>query len=204
MSDDLKNIYEAEYPDNWADRFFDTVTPCDLFRRGDKKSTVEDVMEPTLIGWMASGGTRLRAPDVLVTDSSGTSPQYQDPGQTQLKQNGKGEKMTGGERRLAAAEMVSDGDDLIVKGCRHSRGDHRGLSLNNAVDLKQKQYVWFEIKSGTDIPPGLAVIRDAHPAKKGDAHYTVAPKDDMTLSLFLANLKAMLPDDAVIYKPGGK
>jgi hypothetical protein len=204
VSDELKSIYEAQHPTDWAGRFFDSATPCDLFRRGDKKSTANNVMEPTLVGWMANKGTRLRAPDVLVQDNAGASPQYQDGKMQGLKLNVKGENMTGSQRKTAAASMVVDGANLIVKGCRNSRGDHRGLSLNNKVDLEQKHYVWFEIIKNTNIPAGLAVIRDAAPGGDGYAHYTVAPKDDMPLSLFLANLGSLLPAGAKIHKPGAK
>jgi hypothetical protein len=161
-------------------------------------------MEPTLIGWMANKSRRMRAPDVLVLDKTGASPQYQDDKMTGLKLNVNGENMTRSQRKNAGASLVLDGTNLIVKGCRNSRGDHRGLSLNNKVDLKQGHYVWFEIIKNTDIPPGLAVIRDAAPGGDGYAHYTVAPKDDMPLSLFLANLGSLLPAGAKIHKPGVK
>ena len=52
---------------------------------------------------------------------------------------------------------------------------------------------------GKEIPDGLAVTRDADVTQKGVVHYTVAPKDDMTLALFLVQLHA-LGKDAVAEK----
>jgi hypothetical protein len=54
-----------------------------------------------------------------------------------------------------------------------SFGDRRNLSV---------------LKANTEIPPGLAVTKD-HKNMHGAYHYTIAPKDDMPLELFLQHLE---------------
>ncbi|WLI89162.1 hypothetical protein Q4S45_21095 [Massilia sp. R2A-15] len=48
----------------------------------------------------------------------------------------------------------------------------------------------FKIPAGTQIPPGLAVTKD-HQNVQGAFHYTIAPKGDVPLPLFLQQLKTM-------------
>ena len=48
----------------------------------------------------------------------------------------------------------------------------------------------FKIPADTKIPEGLAVTKD-HKIPQGAFHYTIAPKDDMPLALFLQQLKTM-------------
>ena len=201
-TDELKEIYQKQYPNDWSGRFFDVETPCKLFRRSER-ADADSAMIPTLVGWYTVK-RGMRRPDVLIKEERGISPQYEDDSLSKLKLNDTGERMTSGERRRAAAAIIARGDELIVVGCRHHRSDgpHRGLSLANEPDFSRAQYVWFMIKEGKEIPPGLAVIRDAPPDRLGYAHYTVAPKDDMPLGLFLAHLKSLLPASAEIVRGG--
>jgi hypothetical protein len=67
------------------------------------------------------------------------------------------------------------------------------LSLFNGTN-KVLPFDWFVITADTRIPEGLAVTRDADSTKQGAVHYTVAPKDDMTLSLYLVQLHALGKD----------
>lgn len=202
MTDELKEIYQQNYPNDWRGRFFEDKTPCDLFRRAER-ADADSAMIPTLIGWV-SRKRGMRRPDVLIRDERGASPQYENEDLTELKLNDTGERMTGGQRRRAAAAIIARGDELIVVGCRHHRASdgHRGLSLSNEPDLSQVQYVWFLVQENTEIPKGLAVIRDAPPGREGYAHYTVAPKDDMPLGLFLVHLRSLLPPDAPTVQGG--
>jgi len=85
-------------------------------------------------------------------------------------------------------DMIRNADQYIVKGCRTMDGDYRGLSLFNACNFKLP-FDWFLIKENTDIAKGLAVIRDADVT--GMVHYTVAPKDDMPLSLYIVQLNTL-------------
>lgn len=70
---------------------------------------------------------------------------------------------------------------------------HRGLSLFNGLN-KVLPFAWYAIEADTKIPAGLAVTCDADSTKKGVVHYTVAPKDDMTLALYLVQLNALGKD----------
>ncbi len=198
MTDELRKIYGAA---SKMDRYFDKATPCELFRGVPKGSKVA-LMQPTLIGFykrkpdpkdprkkipdLTSG----RHPDVLVTDpKTGKTPQYEG-GTTKgimLEEHRKKMEIT--------AQIIRDADDYMVAGCRTmNAADHyRGLSLFNGAN-KKLPFNWFLIAEGTDIPDGLAVTRDADVTKKGIVHYTVAPKDDMTLALYLVQLRALGKD----------
>jgi hypothetical protein len=79
-----------------------------------------------------------------------------------------------------------------VQGCRTIKGDHRGLSLFDKSNARLP-FAWFRIPAGSKIPPGIAVTRDSDDENDDNAaiHYTVAPKDDMPLSLFLQHLKEL-------------
>lgn len=179
MSDELKQIYASA---NKSARFHEGQTPINLYR-GQRADDPFDMMQPTLIGWMTSNGPRL--PDVLLNDSTGKSPQYVggQPG---------GDLVTESRKRPTTAQLVSDASAYTVKGCRTIRGDHRGVSVFDATNPQLKNFDWFEIAAGTAIPEALAVTRDADRPIPGRAtHYTIAPKDDMPLSLFLQHLKGM-------------
>lgn len=193
MSDELKNEYRVA---NKMDRYFDFSTPCELLR-GVQKGTKVALMQPTLAGWykrkpdpdnpkvFIPDPTKPRNPDVLVINKkTGRSPQY--AGGT-----AKGElRVESKEEMEITQEMVRNADDYMVRGCRTMSGVHRGLSLANGVN-PSLPFDWFVIDANTRIPPGLAVTRDADVHVKGVVHYTVAPKDDMTLALYLVQLNTL-------------
>lgn len=179
MSDELKKVYEKA---GKLDRFFESTTPIDLFR-GQKQEDPFDLMQPTLIGWVTSAG-RPRKPDVLLNDDSGRSPQFR---------NGRpdGELVQESKDKPTTAQLVSDASAYVVKGCRTVRGDFRGVSVFDQANKQLRGFDWFKLPANTQIPPGLAVTNDADRPRPGEAiHYTIAPKDDMPLSLFLQHLKA--------------
>lgn len=203
MTDELKKIYgEASK----MDRYFDSTTPCELFRGVDKGSKVA-LMQPTLIGFYKrkqdpenpngkiADLTRARRPDVFLIDQkTGESPQYDGGRDAGLLIEEHRKKME------ITAEILKNADDYMVLGCRtmkHS-APHRGLSLFNGVN-KSLPFDWFLIKANTKIPEGLAVTRDADTTEKGVVHYTVAPKDDMTLALYLVQLRT-LGQDALAFR----
>lgn len=98
----------------------------------------------------------------------------------------------GNETRLADVRVVDRDNQRIVLGCRCIKGDYRGVST---FDLKVTWYgakttKHFKIPADTGIPPGLAVTKD-YQNDHGAFHYTIAPKDDMPLPLFLQHLKTM-------------
>ena len=180
MSDELRNIYEAARK---LGRFFETTTPVALFR-GKKADDPFDMMYPTLIGWMKGNG-EVRVPDVLLNDASGQSPQYQGgrPG---------GRLVEEPKNKPRTAQIVADASTYVVKGCRTIKGDHRGVSVFDMANKALPNFEWFRIRPNTTIPPGLAVTRDVDTPRQGQVtHYTIAPKDDMPLPLFLQHLKGL-------------
>ena len=71
------------------------------------------------------------------------------------------------------------------------QGEHRGLSVFDKMNPRLP-FAWFRIPAGSKIPPGIALTRDSDDVHGEDAiHYTIAPKDDMPLSLFLQHLKEL-------------
>ena len=70
--------------------------------------------------------------------------------------------------------------------------EHRGVSVFDKKNTALKNFDWFKMPAGTVIPEGLAVTRDAsYTVSAKPIHDAVAPKDDMTLSLFLQQLRSM-------------
>ncbi len=180
MTDELKNVYEKA---NASDRFFDGKTPVDLFR-GRRTGDKTELMQPTLIGWYVK--LEARRPDVLLEG-------VKDKGSPQYK-NGdvEDELVTEGKQKTVTAEILRNADQYMVKGCRTMNGEHRGVSVFDKKNVALKNFDWFKLPAGTVIPEGLAVTRDAtYSVSAKPIHYTVAPKDDMTLSLFLQQLRSM-------------
>jgi hypothetical protein len=131
MTDELKKIYSGA---SKMDRYFDSTTPCELFRGVPKGSKVA-LMQPTLVGFYKRKQdpanpkakipdlTQGRHPDVLVTDAkTGNSPQYGD-GTTAGRLNE--EHRT---KMEITAEMVKNSGDYMVRGCRTMKAaDHSRL-----------------------------------------------------------------------------
>lgn len=180
MSDELKKVYEKA---DASGRFFDGKTPVDLFR-GRRTGDKTELMQPTLIGWYVQ--LEARRPDVLLEGAKDkVSPQYA---------NGDvdDELVIEGKKKPVTAEILRHADQYIVKGCRTMSGEHRGVSVFDKKNTALKNFDWFKIPADTVIPEGLAVTRDAsYTFSAKPIHYTVAPKDDMTLSLFLQQLRSM-------------
>ncbi|MDB5865731.1 MAG: hypothetical protein JWO70_3537 [Betaproteobacteria bacterium] len=178
MTDELRRVYEGA---GALDRYFDQKTPVDLFR-GRRQGDATDLMQPTLIGWYAK--LEARDPDVLVVDDKGGSPQYTSGDLSELVTEGKGKPVT--------AEIVRNADKLVVKGCRTMVGNHRGVSVFDKTNPGLRNFDWFKLPGGTELPDAIAVTRDFSGATSAKPiHYTVAPKDDMPLSLFLQHLKGL-------------
>ena len=78
------------------------------------------------------------------------------------------------------------------------QGKYRGVSTFHKTNTRLRNFDWFKIPEDTEIPKTLACTRDSilPESKINDdtdpaVHYTIAPKDDMSLSLFLQELKAL-------------
>ncbi len=178
MSDDLKNIYKGA---GALDRYFDEKTPVELFR-GQKIGAKGDFMTPTIIGWYSTQG-KPRRPDILVNDQKGGTPQYINFAENQLATEGKDLRLT--------EEILRNADQYIVKGCRTMSGHHRGVSVFDKKNVRLK-FDWYLIPAHSTLPPAIAVTRDDVLLSKPDPiHYTLAPKDDMSLSLFLQYLRSI-------------
>ena len=99
-----------------------------------------------------------------------------------------------GVQRLADVLVEEVNGQKIVRGCRSVAGHFRGVSVFDRVPPFSKSSSWkcFQIPSGSKIPEALAVTKDAE-ARRGTSgiHFTIAPKDDMPLELFLVWLRAL-------------
>ena len=141
-------------------------------------------MQPTLIGFRLKRGPR--KPDVLFRDGKGVTPQYESD-----DINGAIALDTSGD---LTRHILANAGDYVVQGCRTIHGEHRGLSVFDKMNPRLP-FTWFRIPAGAKIPPGIALTRDSDDEHSEDAiHYTVAPKDDMPLSLFLQHLKELAID----------
>ena len=137
-------------------------------------------MQPTLIGFYRRETPRL--PDVLVTNDKGKSPQFRDDARTAL--------VVDDAKGSQTAEILRDADKLMVKGCRTVSGDFRGVSVFDRTNTRLP-FDWFKLAKGTKLPDALACTRDGALESASPVHYTIAPKDDMSLSLFLQHLKSL-------------
>lgn len=143
---------------------------------------MSDLMQPTLIGWPTKRGPR--HPDVLLLDEKAETPQYVGKGFSKLATESKGFEVT--------AEILRNADQYVVKGCRTMDGKHRGVSVFDKRNPGLKTFVWYLIPAKTTLPDALAVTQDEPELSKVEPnHYTIAPKDDMPLSLFLQYLKSI-------------
>lgn len=94
--------------------------------------------------------------------------------------------------RLPDVKVEERNGKLVVLGCRCVEGDFRGLSLyDKKVTWLGSDWINYQIKAGAEVPPSLAITRDHLLKKHGATHYTIAPKDDMPLDLFIQTLKVI-------------
>lgn len=96
------------------------------------------------------------------------------------------------KNRLPDVKIVQRDGRAIVLGCRCIAGDYRGISVfDKQVTWLGSSWVNYEIPKGTAIPEGLALTKDHFIERHSATHYTIAPKDDMPLELFLQTLKVV-------------
>ena len=95
------------------------------------------------------------------------------------------------EREPDVRVIERDGRQVVL-GCRCVKGEYRGVSTfdRKVTWFGSKTAKHFTLPANTLIPPGLAVTKDSK-NQHGAYHYTVAPKDDMPLDLFLQCLRSM-------------
>jgi hypothetical protein len=182
MTDALKRIYEGQ---GALDRYFDRTIPRTLYR-GQKQGSSYDIMQPTIYGFYKRNGNR--PPDIHIRNSDNISPQFVDNDESQLIVDKKG---------MLTKEIMANSDQYMVRGCRSVVGNYRGVSVFHKSNPVLRGFNWFVLPQGTDLPPSLACTRDSWMTEKEvddsliSIHYTIAAKDDMTLSLFLQELKAL-------------
>jgi hypothetical protein len=92
--------------------------------------------------------------------------------------------------RLPDVEIVEVNGKKIVKGCRTTRGDYRGISTFDRKIPNLGGFTWYQLPKATPIPEALAITQDSDYADRPN-HFTVAPKDDMPLELFQVWLDAL-------------
>jgi len=183
MTDELKRIYARE---GKLHNFFERQVPGDL-HRGRKAGLKTPYLLPTIYGWNTR--TAPRPPDVLLQDGQGHTPQYEGGA-------AEGALETDADPlQPRTAAIIRTADDYVVKGCRATfPARHRGVSVFDRINPRLKNNTWIRIPEGTPIPEALAVTRDFDPGVRGfgmPRHYTIAPKNDMPLSLFLQHLKSL-------------
>lgn len=68
----------------------------------------------------------------------------------------------------------------------------RGISTFDAPrTFKGKSWEYYRIEAGTEIPPGLAIVKDGYNRNYGAHHYTIAPAWDMPLNHFKSLLRLL-------------
>ena len=101
-----------------------------------------------------------------------------------------GFKRRDGSVRLPDVRIVERDGRQFVLGCRCIHGDYRGVSTFDRKNTALRGFRWFKLPKGTDIPEAIAITQDSDFTDRPN-HFTVAPKDDMPLELFLVWLNAL-------------
>lgn len=94
-----------------------------------------------------------------------------------------------GDARPADVAIVERDGQKIVLGCVSVRGLHRGVSTFDQPNPHLRGFRWFKLPVNSKIHESLAVTQDDY--KKIGNHFTLAPKNDMPLELFLIALGYM-------------
>jgi Tse2-like ADP-ribosyltransferase toxin len=101
---------------------------------------------------------------------------------------------TGRRWRAPDVEVFTRNGQPWIKGCRTTRqgGQHWGISLWDRQPDFAARGGWqnFRVPKGTPIPAALAVTQDDDHGNRAN-HYSIAPKDDMPLGLYVEWLKEM-------------
>ncbi|WP_338847508.1 hypothetical protein V8J88_02210 [Massilia sp. W12] len=93
--------------------------------------------------------------------------------------------------RLPDVEVFEKNGMPWIKGCRSTKKgkQHWGVSLfDKPPSFAKNDWRNFKIPQDTPIPESIAVTQDGDSAER-ENHYSICPKDDMPLSLFIQHLK---------------
>jgi hypothetical protein len=94
------------------------------------------------------------------------------------------------KQRLPDVKIIERDGKMVVLGCRCTSGDYRGISVfDKAVTWMGPNWINYLIPKGTHLPESLAITKDHFLRMYEATHYTIAPKDDMPLDLFIQTLK---------------
>ncbi|GAB2190559.1 hypothetical protein MAH1_21670 [Sessilibacter sp. MAH1] len=89
--------------------------------------------------------------------------------------------LSNGRPRLADIQIVSKNGVKWVS----VKYQPRGISTFDEPGLpKGKDWEYYRIPKGTELPNGLAIVKDQFNTKFQATHYTIAPAYDMPLSQF--------------------
>ncbi|HEV8028691.1 MAG TPA: hypothetical protein VGP50_14750 [Stellaceae bacterium] len=101
-----------------------------------------------------------------------------------------GYKKKDGSERLPDVLVIERDGQQIVKGCRCTQGDYRGVSTFDQKSGNLRGARWYRLPKSTAIPEALAITQDTDRTDRPN-HFTIAPKDDMPLPLFQVWLNAL-------------
>jgi hypothetical protein len=82
---------------------------------------------------------------------------------------------------------------IWVLGCSAVKGKyHTGVSTFDKQVLPTKNHTrMYEIPKKVDLPEGLAITKDNFNKTFNATHYSLAPKNDMQMELFIQSLKVV-------------
>ena len=68
----------------------------------------------------------------------------------------------------------------------------RGISTFDKTNIfKGQHWEYYRIEKGTELPTGLAIVKDSFNPRFGAFHYTIAPARDMPLEQFKSLLRVL-------------
>lgn len=98
-------------------------------------------------------------------------------------------RKTGSIRPPDVAIVERDGKKIVL-GCVTVRGLHRGVSTFDRPNPALRGFKWYKLPVHSKIHESLAVTQDDY-NESGGNHFTLAPKNDMPLELFMIALGFM-------------
>ncbi|HXI56849.1 MAG TPA: hypothetical protein VNO55_12370 [Polyangia bacterium] len=184
MADTMRQAYEAAGALRY---YFDKTVPIDLWR-GLKKSVLRDRVAEVLRQGGKSPSDRDIAVEPLTVGFEIVTP-------------------AGRRWRQPDVEVFQQNGQPWIRGCRTTRtgGRHWGISLWDQQPAFAARGGWhsFRLPKGAPIPEALAVTQDDDHTS-GPNHYTLAPKDDMPLGLYVQWLKELAASFREWDEGGGK
>ena len=102
---------------------------------------------------------------------------------------------------LQSSGRFRPADITIVDGWVKIDQRPRGISTFDRRGIPRgKDWEYYRIPAGTQLPAGLAIVRDAYNESSGATHYTIAPAWEMRIEVFrllLSRLAQVVVKEAV-------